>query len=308
MEASITLKKVGKLVKGRTVLAGLTFGVEKGSMVAIVGDNDAGKSTLLRVLAGVENPEYGAVFIHGLDIVKRRSEVRSLVGYVPLENDLDPWLSIEQNIRFIGTLYGITPLQLTARIQKYSAALGIGELLDLPANSVSPGGVKKAMIVRALVHEPEVLILDEPTAFMDAQSQRLTWKLLKSLSGEKTILYASQSLNEVEQAHDRILILHEGRIVLDGSLDKLLASTLEFLQFQIEFEDLSDDLFQRLKALPTVVSPARIHNTFHFYGRSRKVFFQVVERAADNVMKDLDIKKLGLRDLMDSAFARKGLE
>ena len=100
MEASVTLKKVGKLVRDKTVLASLTFGVEKGSIVAFVGDNDAGKSTLLKVLAGLEKPEYGSVFIHGLDIVKRRNDIRHMIGFIPLEPDFDPWLTLEQNIRF----------------------------------------------------------------------------------------------------------------------------------------------------------------------------------------------------------------
>ena len=107
MEASVTLKKVGKLFRDKTILAGLTFGVEKGSIVAFVGDNDAGKSTLLRVLAGLENPEYGSVFIHGMDIVKRRKDIRHMIGYVSLEPDMDPWLTLEQNMRFNGLLYGI---------------------------------------------------------------------------------------------------------------------------------------------------------------------------------------------------------
>jgi ABC-type multidrug transport system ATPase subunit len=105
MEASITLKKVGKLVGDKTILAGLTFGVERGSLVAIIGENDAGKSTLLQLLAGIENPDYGNVFIHGIDSVKRRKDSQNYTGYVPHNSDLDPELSIEENIQFIGYVY-----------------------------------------------------------------------------------------------------------------------------------------------------------------------------------------------------------
>ena len=106
MEASITLKKVGKLVDRKTILASLTFGIEKGSLVAIIGDNEAGKSMLLKVISGVEYQEYGQVFINGLDSKKRRSESMLSIGFVPHELDLDPWLTLEENIRFIGMLYG----------------------------------------------------------------------------------------------------------------------------------------------------------------------------------------------------------
>jgi len=308
LEASVTLKKVGKLFNDKTIIAGLTFGVEKGSLVAVIGDNNAGKSTLLKVLAGVENPEYGSVFINGLDIVKRRAEVRKMIGFVPLESDMDPWLTVEQNLRFIGSLYGEAEDVITDRITQYSRALKLEEVLHVNAGELSPGILKRALIVRALVHDPNVLIIDEPTAFMDAEANRLTWDLLRRLHGAKTIIYASYSLAEVEKAHDRILILHAGRVILDGSLDKLLESTLEFHQFQIEFENLTDELYKQLTTIPTVVTPSRINNIFHFYGRSRKVFFQVLERAAGAVMKDVTIKKLGLQDLMDSEFAREGLD
>ncbi len=307
MEASVTLKKVGKLAGDKTILAGLTFGVEKGSLVAIIGDNDAGKSTLLRVVAGLENPEFGQIFIHGLDSVKRRKEIREYIGYVPLNIDVDPWLTIDQNIRFIGSLYGVTDEEITKRINYYSHHLQIQDYLDQLAGDVSSGIAKKAMIIRSLIHDPSIVILDEPTAFMDAQSHRQVWDLLKQLKNHKTIIYVSQLLQEVEQAHDRILILDQGKVVLDGRLDKLLESTLEFHQFEVEFEELSEDLYKNLCALPTVVTPSRINNIFHFYGRSRKVFFQVLNLAKDALMIDLNIKKLGLQDLMDSEFARKGL-
>ena len=112
MEASITLKKVGKLIGNKTILAGLSFGIERGSLVAIVGLNDSGKSVLLKLLSGYEKPNYGQVFIQGLDMNKRRKETRDLLGYVSFENDLDPWLTIEQNIKFNAMPVSYTHLTL----------------------------------------------------------------------------------------------------------------------------------------------------------------------------------------------------
>jgi len=308
MEASITLKKVGKLIENKTILAGLTFGVEKGSLVAIVGVNDSGKSILLKLLSGYENPDYGQVFVHGLDIEKRRNETRKLIGYVPYENDLDPWLTIEQNIRFNANLYSIPNKICNERIKQYSQALQLEPYLNEFSLKVSGGIQKKAMLVRSLIHDPEILILDEPTGYMDAESIRLTWDLLKKIKGEKSIIYVSNSLTEIENAHDRILVFHEGRILMDGHLDKLLKSTMDYHQFQIEFNSLDEKLYQQLKNIPTVVSPNRLDNIFHFYGRTRTVFFDVIKVASENMMVDLNVKKLGLRDLLDSEFAGKGLD
>ena len=188
MEASITLKKVGKLVGDKTILAGLNFGVERGSLVAIVGVNDSGKTTLLKLLSGFENPNYGQVFIHGLDMDKRRQETRKLIGFMPHENDLDPWLTLEQNIRFTSNLYKVSKSTASARILRYADALNLTQYLNELAMNVSHGTQKKTMLVRELVHDPDVLIMDEPTGYMDAESIRLTWDLLKELKGNKTIV------------------------------------------------------------------------------------------------------------------------
>ncbi len=308
MEASITLKKVGKLAGDRTILAGLSFGVERGSLVGIVGDNDSGKSTLLRVLAGYERPEYGIVYIHGLDSAQRRKETRILSGYVPHEPDLDPWLTIEQNIAFIGLLYNISTEVIQQRIATYSQLLGISDFIGEIVSDLSLGVQKRALIVRALVHEPQVLIIDEPTAFMDADARRMVWELLTDMRERRTIIYASQDLKEVEQANDRILVLNNGHIVLDGTLEKLLATTNQYHQFKLEFEKLDDDLFKTLAAVSTVVNPSRVGNTFNFYGRSRRAFFHVVKKAGEAAMTDFSINTLGLKDLMDSNYARKGLQ
>ena len=308
MEASITLKKVGKLIGDKTILAGLSFGIERGSLVAIVGLNDSGKSVLLKLLSGYENPNYGQVFIQGLDMNKRRSETRKLLGYVSFENDLDPWLTLQQNIEFNARLYSVEKSVFEQRLKKYSDALNLNAYLNQFAYRVSGGIQKKAMLVRALIHNPDILIMDEPTGYMDAESIRLTWDLIKELKGEKSIIYVSNSINEIELAHDRILVFHEGRIIMDGHLDKLLESTLDYHQFQIEFEVLTEDLYKKLKSISTIVSPNRMDNTFHFYGRTRTVFFDAIRAASDQIMVDLDVKKLGLRDLLDSEFAGRGLE
>jgi len=308
MEASITLKKVGKLIGDKTILAGLSFGIERGSLVAIVGLNDSGKSILLKLLSGYENPNYGQVFVQGLDMEKRRSETRKLIGYVSYENDLDPWLTIKQNIRFNANLYSVNNILFKERLKKYSSALDLEPYLNEYAFRVSGGIQKKAMLLKGLIHDPEILVIDEPTGYMDAESIRQTWDLIKELKGKKSIIYVSNSLAEIEQAHDRILVFHEGRIIMDGHLDKLLESTLDYHQFQVEFENLSDDLYKTLKNIPTIVSPNRMDNIFHFYGRTRTVFFDVIKVASDQMMIDLDVKKLGLRDLLDSEFAGRGLD
>ena len=303
MEASITLKKVGKLIDDKTILAGLSFGIEIGSLVAIVGLNESGKSILLKLLSGYEDPDYGQVFIQGLDMQKRRNDTRGSIGYVSYTSDLDPSLTIEQNIKFNANLYSVNDDLYIQRMEKYSVALNLQAFLNTLSYKVSGGVQKKAMLVKALIHNPDILILDEPTGFMDAESTRMTWDLIKELKGGKSIIYVSNSISEIEQAHDRILVFNEGKIIMDGHLDKLLENTTEYHQFQIEFEKLNDATFEKLTKIPTVVSPSRIDNVFYFYGRTRSVFFDVINKVSDSNLTDLEVKKLGLRDLLDSEFS-----
>ena len=262
---------------------------------------------MLKVISASEYQEYGEVFIDGVDSKKRRSQVTSKIGYIPHELDLDPWLTLEQNIRFSGLLYSISLETINTRMVQYARDLHIVPYLKKMVKDISPGIIRMGMIIRSLVHDPEIMILDDPTAFMDAESYRHTWDLLLRLKGEKTIVYVSQSLQEVESAHDRILVLENGRIALDGSLDRLLGSTFEFHQFQIEFDSLSDELFNKLSKIPHVKNASRVGHSIHFYGRERKVFFEVLNVAASSIMKDISIKKLGLQDLMDAKYAKDGI-
>ena len=103
------------------------------------------------------------------------------------------------------------------------------------------------------------------------------------------------------------MVLENGRIALDGSLDRLLGSTFEFHQFQIEFDELDDDLFKKLSKIPHVKNPSRVGQSLHFYGRERNVFFEVLNIASSSIMKDIRIKKLGLQDLMDAKYAKDGI-
>ena len=136
MEASITLKKVGKKIDDKTIVAGLTFGVERGSLVAIIGANDTGKTTLLKLLSGTEKPDYGSIFVHGLDMQKRKKRTRKLVGFVPHETDLDPWLTIEQNIKFSSLLYNVNSKDYNKRLKSFSNTLAIDEFLGVDKNKI----------------------------------------------------------------------------------------------------------------------------------------------------------------------------
>ncbi|MFQ6608119.1 MAG: ABC transporter ATP-binding protein [Fidelibacterota bacterium] len=301
MEASVSLKKVGKLLDGRSVLAGLSFGIERGSIMALVGPNDAGKSTLLRVLAGVTKPEYGNVFINGMDVQLRPVETKRIVGYMPQTPNFDPQLTLRENFLFQGALYQLSDSIIKSQIAKLTNVLNIEDVLDQFPDELSQGYLKRAMLVRTLLHDPLILFLDEPTTSLDVRGKYMVWDFFQNLRGSKTIVYATQSVGEAERLHDRIMILHHGKTVLDGTLDRLLETTGELHHFQIHFRDLTDDMLKILSNISTVVRPERIGETFDFYGRDRQVLFDVMKLAIQSSLVDYKSEKVGLDTLLISA-------
>ncbi len=133
MEASISLKKIGKVLNGRSVLSGLSFGIERGSIMAVVGPNDSGKTALLKVIAGFSKPEYGSVFIDGMDVQLRRVETAIVVVYMPQEINLDRRLTVLENLQFHGRLYGVPRERMSRQITSLSEKLGFRQFIhDFP--------------------------------------------------------------------------------------------------------------------------------------------------------------------------------
>ncbi|MFL3050787.1 MAG: ABC transporter ATP-binding protein, partial [Candidatus Neomarinimicrobiota bacterium] len=279
MEASVSLKKIGKVLNGRSVLAGLSFGIERGSIMAVVGPNDSGKSALLRVISGFSKPEYGSVFIDGKDVHLRRLETAKSIGYMPQNINFDNDLTVFENFQFYGRIYNMETEMINRRIALLSDQLGFHNFLNDFPSDISFGFQKKALLARTLLTDPEVLLLEEPTSSLDLRSQYLVWDFLQEMRGERTIIYTTHSIREAERVHDRIVIMHHGHVALDGSLDKLLENAGELFHFQIHFQNLTKELYEKLSKITTVVSPSQIGQVFDFYARERKIFFDVMRLA-----------------------------
>lgn len=308
MEASITFKKVSQLIEGKTILADLSFGIERNSTVAIIGDNDdSGLTEFLRIIAGLSNPNYGSLYIHGLDNLKRQSEIRNLIGYVPFENDMDPWLTAEQNIKFINSFYRIDNKKMIENFKHYSEVLELGEKLNVEVNKLSPGALKKITLLRELSRDPKILILDHPTAFMNAKDSSLTWKLLRSLQNEVTMIYTSSSLNKIEGFHDRILVFHDGKIDLDDNLANMLKNWMGYYQFTIQFDKFLTPLFHKIENVDDIISPVKKENTLIFNGNNRAILLRVMTLLTDVTITDINIKRFHLRDLLAARYVREGI-
>ena len=300
----ISVKNLSKSFGPKLAVDSVSFEVKKGEVLGFLGPNGAGKSTTMRMVTGYLPPTSGEVEIDGINVVENPIQAKQKIGYLPESAPLYSDMTVSSFLSFAAEIRGKKSTDVESAIETCFLEPVKNQSID----TLSKGYRHRTCLAQSILHDPEILILDEPTGYMDAESIRLTWDLLKKIKGEKSIIYVSNSLSEIENAHDRILVFHEGRILMDGHLDKLLKSTMDYHQFQIEFNSLDEKLYQQLKNIPTVVSPNRLDNIFHFYARTRTVFFDVIKVASEHMMVDLNVKKLGLRDLLDSEFAGKGLD
>jgi len=298
MEASITFKAVGKTIGNQILLADLSFGVEKGSTFVLIGENGAGKSIILKLLVGLIEKDTGSVYIQGQDISTRSAETRSICGYMPQTINLDDELNILENLSIYGELHGLTSDQALNRTLHWADILDFTQYLKQYPEKLAYGFKRKVLFARSLIHDPEVLLLDEPTTGMDPHSRSSVWNVLDKLQKDKTIIFATQNFSEAERYADRIAILHDGNIKMDGSLERLIETTHGLTRYRLVFSEAPPEEFLiQLEQYPRVRRPNLKGLELEFYSRERKQFFNVLKLALNYSLSDMDTSICSLRDL-----------
>lgn len=204
-------------------LDGLSLRVERGEAVGLLGPNGAGKSTTLRVLSTLLQPDAGEVRVLGLDPGADGARLRASIGVVPQDVALYGQLTAEENLSFFGELAGLRGTRLAERVDHALELAGLEERRRSRVDEFSGGMKRRLNLVAALLHEPEILFLDEPTAGVDPQSRNHIFESIERLrsEGDLTLVYTTHQMGEVERLCDRIVIMDRGRRVADGSLDEL---------------------------------------------------------------------------------------
>ncbi|MCM0082924.1 ABC transporter ATP-binding protein [Geomonas sp. Red32] len=212
-ESPIAVRGLTKSFPGVRAVDGLTFSVERGEIFGLVGPDGAGKTTTMRMLAGVLTPEAGEVRVAGCDLVKDPEGAKQRVSYMPQRFGLYEELTVDENIRFYARLFQVKGKACEERAARLLAGAGMSEFRGRLAGKLSGGMKQKLGLVCALIHTPEVILLDEPTNGVDPVSRREFWAILYSLLGEGvSILTTTSYLDEAERCH-RIALLHEGRLL-----------------------------------------------------------------------------------------------
>jgi ABC-2 type transport system ATP-binding protein len=195
------------------VVHGINLSIEEGEVFGLIGPDGAGKSTLIRMLAGILEATEGEIRLRGIDAVRDYEEVRSLVGYMPQTFGLYGPLTVEENLRAVARIHGVKGAEFKKRTERLYQFSGLGPFRDRRAAQLSGGMRQKLGLSCVLVHEPQILLLDEPTVGVDPISRREFWEILHALSAQgSTILISTPYLEEAERCH-RIAFLQQGRIL-----------------------------------------------------------------------------------------------
>jgi ABC-2 type transport system ATP-binding protein len=218
IEAENISKFYGSFVAVRDV----SFSIPEGQVVAFLGPNGAGKSTIMKILSGYLAPSEGRASIAGLDTRASRIEASRKLGYLPENGPLYPEMTPLELLQFFGEARLIDGPSLSRRIEHVSDLCALQDVMDRPIGKLSKGYRQRVGLAQALLHDPEVLIMDEPTAGLDPNQIREFRANLKKLGETKTILISTHILQEVEAVADRVLLVHEGKLAFDGSPEELM--------------------------------------------------------------------------------------
>jgi ABC-2 type transport system ATP-binding protein len=222
MEAIISIKHLFKSYGARPVLKDINLEVYPGQVIGYIGPNGAGKSTTVKILCGLITDYEGEVRIKGLDLKKDTVEVKRMIGYVPELAELYDVLTPLEYLSFTGALYNLDEEVCTERIYRMMNAFGLMPNINQRMDSFSKGMRQKVLLASGLLHNPDIIILDEPLSGLDANSVIIIKNLIGKLAKDgKTIFYCSHMMDVVEKVSDRIVLIDEGRIVANGTFEEL---------------------------------------------------------------------------------------
>lgn len=219
----IEVSDLTKRYAGHTAVAGISFTVQRGEIVGLLGPNGAGKSTTMRVLSCYLPATSGTVRVGGLDVFTQSRAVRRRIGYMPENNPLHPEMRVREYLKFRARLKGLSRQQSRERADVVMQQCGLTDVQRKLIGHLSKGYRQRVGLADALVHEPELLILDEPTIGLDPHQIRSVRELIKGLAGTHTVLISSHILPEVEMTCSRVLIMHRGKILAADTPDNLQA-------------------------------------------------------------------------------------
>ena len=247
----ISVQDLTKIYGEQRAIDAISFDIEAGQIVGFLGPNGAGKTTTMKIITCFLQPSSGTVTVDGLDIQNEALAIRRKIGYLPEHNPLYLDMYVHEYLRYIGRLYQLPKKQLQARVDEVIGMTGLGIEQHKKIGALSKGYRQRVGLTQALIHDPDILILDEPTTGLDPNQIVEIRSLIKDIGKEKTIIFSTHILSEVEAIADRVIIINRGKIVADEGISSLRAHT-EGLVLRIAFEKEGFDFQPLLNAHPGI--------------------------------------------------------
>lgn len=265
------LIKIENLVKKydeNTAVAGINLTVEEGELFGLLGPNGAGKSTAISMLTGLLKPTGGCIRIKGEDIVKNPMKVKKIMGLVPQDIALYPTLTARENLIFWGRMYGLSGNILRERIDDVLKIVGLEDRKNEMIKNYSGGMKRRINIGTALLHKPEILVMDEPTVGIDPQSRNHILETVKKLNSDgMTIIYTSHYMEEVEYLCLRVGIMDHGKIIAVGNRDELKRSVINQDKIEIVLSSVTPTVIEKIRGIENIAGVAEDENKVTIYSK-----------------------------------------
>ncbi|MDP2211247.1 MAG: ABC transporter ATP-binding protein [Candidatus Aquicultor sp.] len=278
-EKVVVAQDLTKVFDGLTAVKGISFTVERGERVGFLGPNGAGKTTTIRMLYGMSPPTTGSLSVLGLDVRDDIRDIKRRIGVVPQETNLDTDLSVRENLEVYANYFGIPKKPASERIHELLAFMQLEERADTMVDTLSGGMKRRLLLARALLNNPELLILDEPTTGLDPQARHLIWDRLKSLQEQNvTLILTTHYMDEASRLCDRIIIMDEGSIIAEGIPLDLIETHVSSEALEIRVAEGQREALQEL-LVPKSEYFETQQDTYVFFARAADELMQAVKDA-----------------------------
>lgn len=300
----VQLSNMCKSYDGNAVVKDLNLNIEKGCFCGILGPNGAGKTTTLRMLIGHCPIDSGEVIVDGLSMPESASTIREFVGVVPQMDNLDPDFTVRENLQVYGRFFGIQADVLKDKIEELLDFAALQDKADNKIAELSGGMRRRLTLARALVNNPKLLILDEPTTGLDPQARQAIWQKLRELKKQGlTLILTTHYMEEAERLCDRVIVMDNGVMMADAPPKQLIRSEIE--QHVLEVHAANDSLLEQLKQDKSIARFEQSGDISFFYGDKLKYALEMLEQGSHDDylfrpanLEDVFIKLTG-RDLRE---------
>jgi ABC-2 type transport system ATP-binding protein len=282
-----------------------TLQVERGTIFGLLGPNGAGKTTLIRILTTLTRPDQGQASVEGHDIRTAGRTVRSLIGVVPQENNLDRYLTARENLVLHARLHRLAPADYEPRIDELLQLTGLSSRQHDFPDTFSGGMQRRLTVARALVHNPRVLFLDEPTTGLDPQSRRAVWDYIAALRSQMTIFLTTHYLDEADALCDRIVIMDHGKILVDGTATELKERLAHAHGYELSFRNGGDRYAAILAGLPFITSHSRQGDSFRLTLADERNLKELLDAVGNEDLKGICLLEPSLEDVFISLTGRE---